>query len=89
MKVSVIVSTFNKVEWLEKVLWGYTRQDFRDFELVIADDGSTEETRDLILGFARESDFSIRHIWHPDEGYRRSLVLNAAVLASNGDYLVF
>ncbi len=72
-----------------KVLWGYTRQDFRDFELIIADDGSTEETRDLILGFALESDFPIRRIWHPDEGYRRSIILNAAVLASKGDYLVF
>ena len=89
VKVSVIVSTYNKVEWLEKVLWGYTQQDFRDFELVIADDGSAEETKDLILGFAHESDFPIRHIWHPDEGYRRSLILNAAVLASKGDYLVF
>jgi glycosyltransferase involved in cell wall biosynthesis len=87
--VSVILSTYNKVEWLEKALWGYTQQDFRDFELVIADDGSTEETRNLILGFARESDFPIRQIWHPDEGYRRSIILNAAVLASKGDYLVF
>ncbi|MFH1763186.1 MAG: glycosyltransferase family 2 protein [Gemmatimonadota bacterium] len=89
MKVSVIVSTYNKVEWLEKVLWGYSRQDFREFELVIADDGSSEDTRDLILGFANESDFPIRQIWHPDEGYRRSIILNAAILASTGDYLVF
>ena len=89
MKVSVIVSTYNKVEWLEKVLWGYSRQDFRDFELVVADDGSGEDTRDMILGFANESDFHIRHIWHPDDGYRRSTILNAAILASTGDYLVF
>jgi len=86
---SVILSTYNKVEWLEKVLWGYTQQDSRNFELVIADDGSREDTKDLILGFARESDFPIRHIWHPDEGYRRSIILNAAILASTGEYLVF
>jgi glycosyltransferase involved in cell wall biosynthesis len=89
VKVSVIVSTYNKVEWLEKVLWGYSRQDFRNFELVIADDGSAEDTRDMILGFAKESGFHIRHIWHPDDGYRRSTILNAAILASTGDYLVF
>ena len=89
MDVSVIVSTYDKVDWLQKVLWGYSAQDFRDFELVIADDGSGKETRDLILGFARESDFPIRHVWHPDEGYRRSTILNAAILASKGGYLVF
>jgi glycosyltransferase involved in cell wall biosynthesis len=87
--VSVILSTYNKVAWLAKVLWGYARQDFRSFELVVADDGSTEDTRELVSGFAGESDFPIRHIWHPDQGYRRSIILNAAILASTGDYLVF
>ncbi len=89
MGVSVIVSTYNKREWLEKVLWGYTRQDFRGFELIIADDGSRDDTRELILAFSRESDFPIRHIWHPDQGYRRSIILNAAILASHGEYLIF
>jgi glycosyltransferase involved in cell wall biosynthesis len=89
MDVSVIVSTYNQPAWLEKVLWGYTGQIFRDFELIIADDGSGEETRELINRFARESDFPIRHIWHEDQGYRRSIILNAAVLASKGDYLIF
>jgi len=86
---SVIVSTYNKVEWLEKVLWGYTQQDYAGFELIIADDGSGVDTKNLIQGFAREADFPIRHIWHPDEGYRRSIILNAAILASKGGYLVF
>jgi len=89
MKISVIVSTYNKREWLEKVLCGYTVQDHRDFELVIADDGSTEDTREMILAFSRESDFPIRHLWHPDKGYQRSTILNAAILASRGDYLIF
>jgi len=89
MDVSVIVSTYNKVEWLEKVLWGYQKQDYRSFELIIADDGSANETRELILGFARQSAFPIRHIWHPDNGYQRSIILNAAILASQGDYLIF
>lgn len=89
MDVSVIVSTYNKRDWLEKVLWGYGNQDFRDFELIIADDGSREDTREMILRFSEKSDFPIRHIWHPDEGYQRSIILNAAILASRGDYLVF
>ena len=89
MDVSVIVSTYNQPLWLEKVLLGYSRQDFTDFELLIADDGSGEETRRLIAGFAGRSEFPIRHIWHEDQGYRRSIILNAAILASGGRYLVF
>jgi len=85
----VIVSTYNKPEWLEKVLWGYAGQDFKEFELVIADDGSTADTRDLILAVSSESGMPIRHIWHPDRGYQRSIILNAAILASSGEYLVF
>jgi glycosyltransferase involved in cell wall biosynthesis len=89
MDVSVIVSTYNKRDWLEKVLWGYAGQDYRDFELLIADDGSREDTRELILAFSRENDFPVRHIWHPDDGYQRSIILNAAILASKGNYLIF
>jgi len=89
MDVSVIVSTYNKPEWLEKVLWGYRQQEHTGFELILADDGSRKETRDLILDFAKESPFPIRHLWHSDEGYRRSLILNAAILASRGRYLIF
>ncbi len=89
MKVSVIVSTYNQPAWLEKVLWGYSRQDFQDFELIVADDGSREETRNLIRRAAGEVAFPLRHLWHEDQGYRRSVILNAAILASGGDYLVF
>jgi glycosyltransferase involved in cell wall biosynthesis len=89
MDTSVIVSTYNQPAWLEKVLQGYARQGRQDFELIIADDGSGDETRDLIAAFARESPFPLRHIWHEDRGYRRSIILNAAILASRGDYLVF
>lgn len=89
MSVSVIVSTYNQPAWLEKVLLGYSRQDFRDFELIIADDGSGDETRRLIAKLAGGSEIPIRHIWHRDQGYRRSIILNAAILASRGEYLVF
>lgn len=89
MKASVIVSTYNQPAWLEKVLLGYSGQNRVDFELIIADDGSREETRDLISGFAEGSPFPIRHLWHEDQGYRRSIILNAAILASRGEYLIF
>lgn len=89
METSVIVSTYNQPAWLEKVLLGYLGQNRQDFELIIADDGSGEETRKLIAGFAGKSPFPVRHIWHEDQGYRRSIILNASILASRGEYLIF
>jgi glycosyltransferase involved in cell wall biosynthesis len=89
MNVSVIVSTYNQPAWLEKVLWGYSRQTYRDFELLIADDGSGEETAEVMRRVCAESGLRLRHVWHEDKGYRRSIVLNRAVLAARGDYLVW
>ena len=47
-KTSVIISTYNQPKWLEKVLWGFDMQTESDFEIVIADDGSTGETKQMI-----------------------------------------
>lgn len=48
-KVSVIISTYNKPHFLEKVLTGYSNQTFQDFEILIADDGSNSGTKPLLL----------------------------------------
>ncbi|WP_395092081.1 glycosyltransferase family 2 protein [Vaginella massiliensis] len=86
---SVIVSTYNQPLWLEKVLIGYMQQDFRDFELIIADDGSTEETKALIERYRNKTFFPIKHVWQEDLGFRKTLILNKAIMASNSDYLIF
>ena len=46
--IGVIISTYNNPAWLEKVLWGYLFQTHPADEIVIADDGSKEDTRRLI-----------------------------------------
>ena len=89
MKVSVIISTYNSPDWLEKVLWGYTGQDYTDFEILIADDGSGDETKHLISFFKENTSLEIYHIWHEDKGYRRQTILNKAILASHTEYIIF
>jgi glycosyltransferase involved in cell wall biosynthesis len=89
MHVSVIISTYNQPEWLEKVIWGYAAQTFRDFELLIADDGSTQETALLICRLREMTGLPIRHVWHEDLGFRKCAILNRATVAAEGDYLVF
>ncbi len=89
MKISVILSTYNAPEWLKKCLWGYLSQTDRDFEIVIADDGSGPETKELIHFMAAESTVAIRHVWQKDDGFRKTRILNKAILESDGDYLLF
>jgi glycosyltransferase involved in cell wall biosynthesis len=89
MNVSVILSTYNAPEWLEKVVWGYAVQTYRPFELIIADDGSTAETARLIERLRRQTDLDIGHVWHEDIGFRKCRILNKAIQAASGDYLIF
>ena len=89
MKVSVIISTYNSHEWLQKVLWGFESQTHKNFEMVIADDGSGETTRRLIEEFKSNSCLDIRHVWHEDRGFQKSEILNKAIQAAGTDYLIF
>ena len=86
--ISVIVSTYNSEEWLQKVLWGYETQTFRDFEVVIADDGSKQPTFDLIKSIQKEVNFPIKHIWQEDDGFQKSRILNKAIVACDADYIL-
>lgn len=88
MRLSVIVSTYQSPGWLEKVLWGYLAQTHRDFELLVADDGSTDETARMIARYSRQG-IPIRHVWQRDEGFRKSRILNKAISKARSRYLVF
>lgn len=88
-EVAVILSTYNNPRWLEKVLWGYMNQSFRAFDLIIADDGSGEETAKLIRGYQNNSGLNLFHIWQPDKGFRKCRILNQAIQESSADYLIF
>jgi glycosyltransferase involved in cell wall biosynthesis len=89
MHVSIILSTYNNPEWLEKVLWGIEMQSYKDFEVVIADDGSGDETKQLIERFQNETELSIQHCWHEDNGFKKCQILNIATVAAKGEYLIF
>ncbi len=89
MLISVIVSTYNQPEWLEKVLWGYAIQQDRDFEVVLADDGSGPATRAVVDRLRPELGVPLKHVWQPDQGFRKCRALNLAIRAARGEYLLF
>ena len=89
MQLSVIITTYNSEEWLQKVLVGYSVQTEQDFEVIIADDGSTEKTKAVIDSFQNQFKFPIVHVWQEDNGFQKCKILNKAILKTNSDYLLF
>jgi len=87
--VSVIICTFNSPEWLERVLSGFGNQDDKDFQIVVADDGSANATREVVRKFREKSGLDVQHVWHEHDGCQKSMILNRAIIASSGDYLIF
>lgn len=89
IRPSVIVTTYNKPRELELVLCGLVAQKVAPLEILIADDGSTPDTAELIEKWSALCSTPIRHVWHEDLGFRKSKICNQAVAQSNGDYLIF
>lgn len=87
--VSIVVTTYNWPAALAMVLKSLTRQNVRNFEVVIADDGSGPETSQLISDIASSLNYPLHHVWQEDKGFRAALCRNKAVLKSTGEYLIF
>lgn len=89
MKTAVIVTTYNRPDALAAVLAGYDAQSDQDFELVVADDGSTRETAVVVQEHQRRSRWPVRHVWQEDRGFRAAAIRNRAVATTTADYIVF
>lgn len=85
---SVIVSTYNWPEALELVLLALGHQSHAPDEILVADDGSNQATRDLIHGLEARIDVPLRHVWHPDHGFRKALILNKALAKARSRYII-
>lgn len=86
---SVIISFYNKIDYLKLVLSGFEIQSEKNFEIIIADDGSTSEIVDTLESISPNYSFRIKHLWQPDKGFRKNRILNQAILAAESDYLIF
>ena len=88
-KTSLIISTYNQPEFLRLAILSAWEQTYLPDEIVIADDGSREETAELVRELKKTSRVPITHVWQPDDGYRLMLSLNNAVAVSTNEYLIF
>ena len=88
MRVSIIITTYNWPESLILVLMSIENQTIVPEEVIIADDGSTVETKEMIDKFQKESELNIIHSWQEDNGFRAAKSRNKAIAKSCGDYIV-
>ncbi len=88
-EISVIISAYNQPKWLEKVLWSYEFQTVKNFEVIIADDGSSEAVQKVIEQHRTKASYPITHLWQEDKGFRKTVILNKALLAAKAPYVLF
>ena len=87
--VDVIVSTSNRVRNLELCLRQYARQMYKEFSVVVADDGSTDGTKQMLEKLGSELPFPLTHIRHRKKGFRKAKIINEAVKACSDEYIFF
>lgn len=87
--ISVVITTYNRPDALEAVVRACFMQNDKNFEIIIADDGSTANTRTCIERLAQGSPVPVKHVWQPDQGFRAAMARNRGTLAAAGDYIVF
>ena len=88
MKVSVIITTYNNPSFLKKVLDGFLYQKKTPHELIIADDGSGQDTAQLIKSFSGIAPFPVLHVWQENKGFRAARIRNKAINQSSGEYII-
>jgi glycosyltransferase involved in cell wall biosynthesis len=87
--ISIIVTTYNRPDALDSVLRGLSRQTDRNFELVIADDGSGPATTETVERWKVHGGMPVNYVWQEDRGFRAAEIRNRAIVASSGNYCIF
>lgn len=88
MLISVIISTYNWKEALSLCLHSVFAQTVKPSEILIADDGSRDDTRQFIEKMQAATDIPIVHVWHEDKGFRLSAIRNRSIEKAKGDYII-
>jgi glycosyltransferase involved in cell wall biosynthesis len=87
--LTVIVSTYNQPAALGCILTALCRQTMTPAEIIVADDGSKPETANVILRHKLQLGACIKHCWHEDQGFRKTIILNQAIAMATQPYIVF
>lgn len=87
--IAILIATYNWPKALQQTLMSVANQTIQPHEILIADDGSSEETHHLITSFkANHPALNIIHVWHEDKGFRLSAIRNKAIRIAASDYII-
>lgn len=88
-RIAVIITTYNRPDALSAVFEGYLAQTDDNFEVLVADDGSMQDTAQVVKQFQARATFPVQHIWQEDDGFRAATIRNRALAATTADYIIF
>ena len=88
MLVSLIITTYNRPDALLLVLRSIEGQITLPYEVIIADDGSTNDTKEVVTSFQEKSDIRVIHSWQEDSGFRAAKSRNKAIAKATGKYII-
>ncbi|GAB4328057.1 MAG: glycosyltransferase family 2 protein [Flammeovirgaceae bacterium] len=86
--ISLIITTYNRKDALELVLMSVMQQTVLPNEVIIADDGSKEDTAQMIKEYAQKFPVPLKHCWQEDDGFKLAMIRNKAIAMSNSLYII-
>lgn len=89
MQISVIIATYNRAKPLELTLAGLSQQTFRDFEVIVADDGGDDDTVHVVDDASFDYQIDMKYVWHTHHGFGLSRTRNDGVKVASGELLHF
>lgn len=84
MRFTVNIATYNQLTYLKKVLEALEQQEFKDFEVIVCDDGSSDGTREWM----EENNPDVKYFWQEDKGFRIAKSKNNGIRAAEGEYFL-
>ena len=87
--LSLIIAVYERDDFLERVFLSIANQTLKDVEVIVADDGSGPQIADLIGEYAMSFRHPVKHVWHEDDGFQKTIIVNKAVTHATAPYLVF
>lgn len=88
MTTAILITTYNAPRDLQLTLDSVAAQSMQPDEIIVADDGSRDETRRMVESFRPTFGSRLKHVWQPDDGFRASAIRNKAIAAATSDYII-